>query len=158
MPAHPHPASAGGGGLVADALADHLALELGEGEQHIERQPPHGGGSIELVGYGDELDPGPVEYLDQLGKIHQRTGEAVDLWTTTISGRSRRMKKRMKKMPLRMRRSSCRGIARGLFGKSREISAHSASLRSNRAIAQASIVWKLEAQPHKGNPLYGYRT
>jgi thiosulfate/3-mercaptopyruvate sulfurtransferase len=27
--------------LVADALADHFPLELGEGEKHIERQPSH---------------------------------------------------------------------------------------------------------------------
>ena len=39
--AHPHALLAGGGELVADALADDLALELGEGEQDVERQPPH---------------------------------------------------------------------------------------------------------------------
>src|SRR6202163_3324214 len=33
--------------LVADALAGHLALGLGEGEQHVKRQPPHRGGGIE---------------------------------------------------------------------------------------------------------------
>jgi hypothetical protein len=27
--------------LVAHPLADQLALELGKGQQHVERQPPH---------------------------------------------------------------------------------------------------------------------
>ena len=39
--AHPHPLPARGGELVADALADHLALELGEREQDVQRQPAH---------------------------------------------------------------------------------------------------------------------
>src|ERR1700752_3302729 len=42
-PAHPHPLLFRGGDLVADALADDLALELGEGQQDIERQAPHRG-------------------------------------------------------------------------------------------------------------------
>jgi hypothetical protein len=37
-PAHPHAALPGGRELVTDALADHLALELGEGEQDVERE------------------------------------------------------------------------------------------------------------------------
>ena len=39
--AHPHALLARGGELVADALADDLALELGEGEQDVKRQPAH---------------------------------------------------------------------------------------------------------------------
>ena len=39
--AHPHALLAGGRELVADALADHLALELREGQQDVERQPAH---------------------------------------------------------------------------------------------------------------------
>ena len=35
------PACAGGRELVADALADHLALELREAEQDVQRQPAH---------------------------------------------------------------------------------------------------------------------
>ena len=31
----------GGGDLVADALGGDLALELGEGQQHVQRQPAH---------------------------------------------------------------------------------------------------------------------
>ena len=33
--------AAGGGDLVAGALGDDLALELGEGQQHVEDQPAH---------------------------------------------------------------------------------------------------------------------
>jgi hypothetical protein len=39
-PAHPDALAFGGGDLVADAFTDHFALELREGEQHVERQPP----------------------------------------------------------------------------------------------------------------------
>jgi hypothetical protein len=42
--AHPQPFLLRGGDLVADAFARDLALELGKGQQHVERQPPHGGG------------------------------------------------------------------------------------------------------------------
>ena len=40
--------------LVADALARNLALELGEGQQHVERQPPHAGCRIEGLGDRDK--------------------------------------------------------------------------------------------------------
>src|ERR1700730_18723653 len=39
--AHPHALLLRRRDLVADALAGDLALELGEGEQHVERQAPH---------------------------------------------------------------------------------------------------------------------
>ena len=73
------PLLAGGRELVADALADHLALELGEGEQDVERQPPHRGGGVERLGDADEGDAVAVEHLDQLGEVHQRAAEPVDL-------------------------------------------------------------------------------
>jgi hypothetical protein len=38
---HPHPLALAGGDLVADALAGDLALELGEGQQHVEHQSSH---------------------------------------------------------------------------------------------------------------------
>src|SRR5215470_8958235 len=38
--AHPHPLPLRGGDLVADALADDLALELREGQQDVEGQTP----------------------------------------------------------------------------------------------------------------------
>src|SRR5271170_3719811 len=47
---HPHSLALGAGDLVADALADHLTLELRERQQHVERQPSHRSGGIELLG------------------------------------------------------------------------------------------------------------
>src|SRR3546814_129275 len=41
--AHPHAPLLRCGKLVADALGGHLALELGEGQQHVEREAPHAG-------------------------------------------------------------------------------------------------------------------
>ena len=38
---HPDALALGGGDLVADALARDLPLELREGQQHVQRQPPH---------------------------------------------------------------------------------------------------------------------
>src|SRR2546430_17195369 len=43
VPAHPHALVLRRRDLVADALAGDLSLELGEGEQHVECQAPHGG-------------------------------------------------------------------------------------------------------------------
>ena len=77
--AHPHALLAGGGELVANALADHLPLELGEGEQDVEGELAHRGGGAELLGDRDEGDALPVEHLHQLGEVHERAAEAVDL-------------------------------------------------------------------------------
>src|SRR5215469_8211170 len=48
-PAHPHALLLRRGDLVADALADDLALELREGQQHVEAQAPHRGRRVELL-------------------------------------------------------------------------------------------------------------
>ncbi len=77
--AHPHAAGPGCRELVPDPLADHLALELGEGEQHVEGQPAHRGGGVERLGDADEGDVVPIEHLDQPGEVHERAGEPVDL-------------------------------------------------------------------------------
>src|SRR5260370_30922248 len=77
--AHPEPLLLGGGNLVADALAGHFALELSEGEQHIERQPPHRAGGIELLGHRHERHAVGVEDLDHLGEVGERAGQPVDL-------------------------------------------------------------------------------
>ena len=78
-PAHPHALPARGSDLVADALGCDLALELGEGQQDVQRQPTHRRGGIERLGDGDEGHAVSVKDLDQLGKIHQRARQAVDL-------------------------------------------------------------------------------
>ena len=77
--AHPHALALGGGDLVADALAGDLALELGEGEQHVQRQPAHAGGGVELLGHRDEGDARGIEDLDDLGEVGERAGQPVHL-------------------------------------------------------------------------------
>jgi hypothetical protein len=71
-----HPA---GLDLVADALRRHLAFELGERQQDVEGEPSHRSGGVEALGDGDEGDIVPVEYLDQLGEVHERARQAVYL-------------------------------------------------------------------------------
>ena len=77
--ADPQPLALGGGDLVPDALGGDLALELGKRQQNVERQPPHRGGGVELLGDGDERHAMAVEQLDQLGEVGQRAGQTVDL-------------------------------------------------------------------------------
>ena len=77
--AHPDALPLRGGDLVADPLAGDLALELGEGEEHVQGQPPHAGGRVEGLGHRDERDAMGVEQLDQLGEVGQRSGQPVDL-------------------------------------------------------------------------------
>ena len=59
------------GDLVADALGGDLPLELGKGQKNIQRQPAHRGRGVELLGNGDEGDPGLIEHLDDPGEVGQ---------------------------------------------------------------------------------------
>ena len=77
--ADPKALALGGGDLVADALGGDLALELGKRQQDVQRQPPHRGGGIELLGHRDEGHAVLIEQLDQLGEVRQRAGQTVDL-------------------------------------------------------------------------------
>ena len=77
--ADPKTLALGGGNLVPDALGGDLALELGKRQQDVERQPPHRGGGIELLGHRDERHAVLVEQFDQLGEVRQRAGQAIDL-------------------------------------------------------------------------------
>ena len=77
--ADPKALALGGGDLVPDALGGDLALELGKRQQHVEGQPPHRGGGVELLGDRDEGHAVLIEQLDQLGEVGQRAGQAVDL-------------------------------------------------------------------------------
>ena len=61
------------------AFAGDLALELGKRKQHVQGQTAHRGRGIELLGHRDEGDAMGVEQLDQLGKVRQGAGQAVDL-------------------------------------------------------------------------------
>ena len=75
--AHPDTAFAGRGNLVADPLADHLAFKLCNSRMFNVSRP------IEVVVLGlgdrDEGDAIAVEDLDQLGEIHQRPRQTVNL-------------------------------------------------------------------------------
>src|SRR5882724_11930800 len=48
--ADPKTLALGSRNLVPDALGGDLALELGEREQHVQREASHGGGGVELLG------------------------------------------------------------------------------------------------------------
>ena len=77
--AHPHALGLRRGDLVANALARDLALELGEREQHVERQTPHRGRGVELLRHGDERGVMGIQHIDDFGEIGERPGQAVDL-------------------------------------------------------------------------------
>ena len=76
---HPHALLLRRGDLVADALAGHLPLKLGKGEQDIEGQPPHARGGVELLGDRDEGDAPRIEGFHDLGEVEQRACQTVDL-------------------------------------------------------------------------------
>src|SRR5271156_4161115 len=76
---HPDPFTLGGGDLVADAFADNFALELCEGEQHVQGEPAHRGSGIELLGDCYERHTLSIEQLDHPGEVGQGPGQAIDL-------------------------------------------------------------------------------
>src|ERR1700676_4281843 len=53
---HPHSLLLGSGDLVPDPFAGHLALELGEGQQDVERQASHRCRRVELLRDSNERD------------------------------------------------------------------------------------------------------
>ena len=65
--------------------AGDFALELGKREQHVERQPPHRARGIKLLRNRHERNILPAEDFDDLGEIHQRSGQPSTLYMTTIS-------------------------------------------------------------------------
>ncbi|KRH78602.1 hypothetical protein FERRO_15930 [Ferrovum sp. JA12] len=77
--AHPHALALTGGDLVADALAGDLALELCEGQQDVQHQPPHRRGGVELLGDRHERHAIALEHLDHLGEVREAARQAVDL-------------------------------------------------------------------------------
>ena len=77
--AHPDAFRLGGGDLVADPLGGHLSLELGEGEQDVQRQSSHRGGGVERLRHRHEGDPGGVEDGDDAGEVGERPGQPIDL-------------------------------------------------------------------------------
>ena len=77
--AHPHALLLRCCDLVANPLARDFALELGEREQHVERQPAHRRGRVELLRDGNERHALGVEGVDDLGEIAERACQPVDL-------------------------------------------------------------------------------
>src|SRR5262249_22274176 len=55
--ADPQPLALGGRHLVANALGGDLPLELREREQHVQGEPAHRGGRVELLGHRNERHP-----------------------------------------------------------------------------------------------------
>src|SRR5215471_17103233 len=77
--AHPHPLLLRGGDLVADALADDLALELRKRQQDVQGQATHRGCRVELLRHRHEGGAPRIEDFDDLGEIGERAGQPVDL-------------------------------------------------------------------------------
>ena len=77
--ADPDPALLRRRDLVADALTRDLALELGEGQQHVERQPPHAGRRVERLSDRHERHAADVEQLNELREVGKRSRQTVDL-------------------------------------------------------------------------------
>ena len=65
--------------LVANAFAGDLALELGEAQEHVERQPAHAGGGVERLRYRHEADAPRIEPLDDPREVGEAAGQPVDL-------------------------------------------------------------------------------
>ena len=74
----PFPFSALGSDFVADPLADDLSLELGKGQQDIQRQPAHRVGRVELLGYRDEGNTVFIERFHDPGEVHERAAKSID--------------------------------------------------------------------------------
>src|SRR6476620_10386725 len=65
--------------LVADALACDLPLELREGEEDVERQPPHARRRVEALSDGNEGYALTVEEFNELSEVGEGTRQPVDL-------------------------------------------------------------------------------
>jgi len=56
-----------------------LAFELGERQEHVEHQPAHRIGRVELLRDRDECDLVLVELGHKLGKVQQAAAQSIDL-------------------------------------------------------------------------------
>ena len=65
--------------LVADAFAGDLALELGEGEQHVEGQPAHRCRGVDLLGHRDDGHLTLVEDFHDPGEVTERACQSIHL-------------------------------------------------------------------------------
>ena len=77
--AHEHAEPERGADLVADAVADHLALELRERGEDVHDHASGGVRGVELLGDGDKGDFVLLEDVVELREVRKRAREAVDL-------------------------------------------------------------------------------
>jgi hypothetical protein len=83
VPAHPARPDADGSPQSTAApgswpAARDLALELGEREQHVERQTPHGGRGVELLRHRDERGVIGIQHINDLREILAGCGPAPE--------------------------------------------------------------------------------
>ncbi len=64
--------------VVPDALSDGLPLQLGEHGRDIHHGASHGGGGVELLADGDEVDVAIAQILDELGKVTDVAADTVE--------------------------------------------------------------------------------
>ena len=57
--------------FVPNTFARDFAFELGEGEEDVEREAPHGCGCIELLGDRCEGCVGSIQDFHYFGEVHQ---------------------------------------------------------------------------------------
>lgn len=65
--------------FVAHAVAGDLALELGEGQEHVPDQPAHAVARIEILGDRDEQDSVTLEEIHQPDEIEKGAADPVEL-------------------------------------------------------------------------------
>jgi hypothetical protein len=76
---HPEPLALGRRDLVPDALGGDLALELREGQKHVERQAPMLVAVLKDWVTDTKDAARRIEHVDDLGEVRKRPGEPVDL-------------------------------------------------------------------------------
>ena len=64
--------------VVPDALGDGLPLQLGEHGRNVHHGAAHGGGRVELLADGDEVNVPVAQVLDELGKVADVAADAVE--------------------------------------------------------------------------------
>ena len=64
--------------VVPDTLGNGLPLQLGEHRRNVHHSAAHGGGRVELLADGDEVDVPVAQILDELGKVTDVAADAVE--------------------------------------------------------------------------------
>ena len=64
--------------VVPDALGDGLPLQLREHRRNIHHRPAHGGGRVELLADGDEVNVPVAQVLDELCEVTDVAADPVE--------------------------------------------------------------------------------